>query len=36
MVIVLIIREGGGTSGYLLGARPTPPECHELSKAGEN
>ena len=35
-VIVLIVRPGGGTSGYLLGANPPPPECHAIDKCKEN
>ena len=34
-VIATIIRfDSTGVSSYLIGGRPTPPECHRASKAG--
>lgn len=35
-IIVMILRDGGGTSGYLIGARPSPPECYAAKIASTN
>ena len=35
-VAVLIVRDGGGTSGYLLGANPKPSECFARQEAKKN
>jgi hypothetical protein len=35
-VVVLILREGGGTSGYLAGATPRPPEAFAEQQAAGN
>jgi hypothetical protein len=35
-VVVLILREGGGTSGYLAGTSPPPPEAFAQQQAEGN
>ena len=35
-VIVIILREGGGASGYLIGGRTRPSEAYARQKAKEN
>jgi len=35
-VIVIIVREGGGTSGYLIGGRMRPSEAWARRQAGQN
>ena len=35
-VIVMILRQGGGTSSYLIGANPPPPDCYTVKKSEQN
>ena len=35
-VIVMILRPGGGTSSYLIGTKPPPPDCYAVKKSEQN
>ena len=35
-IVVMIIRNGGGTSGYMIGGKPLPVECFDRQQAEKN
>ena len=35
-IVVMIIRNGGGTSGYMIGGNPPPTECFDRQQAKKN